>query len=46
MQSYWLFRSTFQSIHEDVYELKLPKVDISNTAYASLINKFKKVNEA
>ncbi|THD26305.1 hypothetical protein D915_002742 [Fasciola hepatica] len=35
-----------KSIHEDVYELKLPKVDISNTAYASLINKFKKVNEA
>ncbi|KAF8562200.1 hypothetical protein P879_01115 [Paragonimus westermani] len=35
-----------KSIHDDFYELKLPKVDISNTAYASLIQKFKKVNEA
>ncbi|CAH8592822.1 unnamed protein product [Heterobilharzia americana] len=34
-----------KSIHEDVYELKLPKVDISNTPYASLISKFKKINE-
>ncbi|OON22151.1 surp module, partial [Opisthorchis viverrini] len=34
-----------KSIQDDHYELKLPKVDISNTAYASLINKFKKVNE-
>ncbi|CAH8516150.1 unnamed protein product [Schistosoma turkestanicum] len=34
-----------KSIHEDVYELKLPKVDISNTSYASLISKFKKINE-
>nr|CAH8854253.1 unnamed protein product [Trichobilharzia regenti] len=32
-------------IHEDEYELKLPKVDISNTPYASLISKFKKINE-
>ncbi|CAH8584924.1 unnamed protein product [Schistosoma rodhaini] len=34
-----------KSIHEDVYELKLPKVDISNTSYAPLISKFKKINE-
>ncbi|VDO03160.1 unnamed protein product [Rodentolepis nana] len=30
---------------DEPYELKLPKVDISNTAYASLINRFKKSNE-
>ncbi|CAL8098080.1 unnamed protein product [Calicophoron daubneyi] len=34
-----------KSISDDHYELKLPKVDISNTAYASLIQKFRKVNE-
>ncbi|CAH8856108.1 unnamed protein product [Trichobilharzia szidati] len=34
-----------KTIHEDEYELKLPKVDISNTPYASLISKFKKINE-
>ncbi|KAK4470561.1 hypothetical protein MN116_006104 [Schistosoma mekongi] len=43
-----LFTNTNESnmsIHEDVYELKLPKVDISNTPYAPLISKFKKINE-
>ncbi|VDL93201.1 unnamed protein product [Schistocephalus solidus] len=30
---------------DEPYQLKLPKVDISNTAYASLINRFKKSNE-
>ncbi|CAI2730008.1 unnamed protein product [Schistosoma spindalis] len=43
-----LFTSSDESnkpIHEDVYELKLPKVDISNTSYAPLISKFKKINE-
>ncbi|KAM7541165.1 hypothetical protein Aperf_G00000030099 [Anoplocephala perfoliata] len=30
---------------DEPYELKLPKVDISTTAYASLINRFKKSND-
>ncbi|KAH8871559.1 Protein suppressor of white apricot [Schistosoma japonicum] len=43
-----LFTNTNESnmsIHDDVYELKLPKVDISNTPYAPLISKFRKINE-
>ncbi|VDN09692.1 unnamed protein product, partial [Dibothriocephalus latus] len=32
-------------VDDEPYQLKLPKVDISNTAYASLINRFKKSNE-
>ncbi|KAL5971591.1 hypothetical protein TSMEX_000625 [Taenia solium] len=29
---------------DEPYEIKLPKIDISKTAYASLINRFKKLN--